>query len=158
MTYVKLQEIKLNKYYFCCSLTLEVGSVVNPGNWGRMMMNYTPASSSPWVLVRELAYEKVREEEFPDKPSRLECIYLCNTEQELRTFMDQNGRIFDIGYEVELVDAALPSHIGCLENPNIGDHDNYPQFKNRAKEYWHGGNVITPEFITLSPIKVVRKL
>ncbi|CAH6852417.1 conserved hypothetical protein [Vibrio chagasii] len=148
----------MSKYYFCCSLPLEIGSVVNPGNWGRMMMNYTPATSNPWVLVRELAYEEVRKEKFPEKPSRLECIYLCSSEHELREFMDQNGRMFDIAYEVELVDDASRSHIGCLETSNIGDHDNFMHFKSMAERYWSGENIMSPEFITLSPIRIVREL
>lgn len=145
-------------YYYCCPLQLEPGSIVKPGNWGRMMKNYTPASSNSWIFVRELAYEEVRKESFSEKPSRLECIFLCPSEDELRKFILQNHRIFDIAYEVELVDQTQPSHIGCLQNPTINDNDNYLHLKKKAELYWRGSDIASPEFITLSPIRIVREL
>lgn len=147
------------KYFYCCSLPLEVGSIIRSGNWGRIIRTYTPQlSPNPWLLARELAYELVRVQNFPNKPSRFECIYVCLDEADLNEFRSSTNRNLDLGYEVELVDSNAPSHIGDWTLANIQNTDNLPNFESRANLYWQGGNVNKPELITLSPIRVTRVL
>lgn len=148
-----------HRYFYCYSLPLEVGSVIRPGNWGRILRTYTPQSSpNPWPLTRELTYELVRIRSFPQKPSRFDCIFLCLSEKDLGEFRATTSRHLDIGYEVELVDPDAPSHIGDWTLPNISNADNLPVFENRATLYWEGNNVVKPELITLSAIRVTRVL
>jgi hypothetical protein len=72
-------------YFYCCSLPLEAGSVIRPGNWGRILRTYTPQSSrDAWLLARELVWELVRLQRFPAKPSRFEGIFLCFSEGDNR--------------------------------------------------------------------------
>lgn len=149
----------MNKYYFCASLPLESGSIVNPGNWGRMIMKYSISKiGNPWVLLRELAYEEIRKEHYPGKPSRLDSLFLCQSEQDLRTFMQRYERLFDIAYEVELLDPALPSHVGCLASIDLQEDDNYPSLKDKASIYWQGQQIQIEEVVTTSPIKITKLL
>lgn len=146
-------------YFYCYSLPLEVGSVIRPGNWGRILRAYTPQSSpNPWLLTRELAYELVRERSFPQKPSRFDCIFVCMSEADLNEFRSSSNRHIDLGYEVELVDPQASCHIGDWTLPNMQNTDNLPAFENKAALYWQGQNIVKPELITLSPIRITRVL
>jgi hypothetical protein len=146
-------------YFYCYSLPLEVGSVIRPGNWGRILRTYTPQSSpNHWLLTREVAYELVRVRSFSAKPSRLECVFVCLSENDLDEFRATTNRGLDLGYEVELVDPQAPSHLGDWTLPNMQNTDNLPMFENRAKLYWQGNNIVKPELITLSPIRITRVL
>ena len=147
------------KYFYCYSLPLEVGSIIRPGNWGRILRTYTPQSSTNhWLLTRELAYELVRVQGFPNKPSRFECIYVCLNETYLNEFRNSTNRHLDLGYEVELVYLDATSHIGDLTLANMQNTDNITIFEDRANLYWQGENVEKQELITLSPIRITRIL
>lgn len=147
------------RYYYCYSLPLEAGSVIKPGNWGRILKKYTPQTSpNCWLLVRELINETVRRETFPQKPSRFDAIFLCLTENDLIEFRDANNRRLDIAYEVEVMDENAPSHLGDLTLPNMVNTDDYAVFENRARLYWQGENIVKPELITTSSIRIIRSI
>lgn len=148
-----------SRYFYCYSLPLEVGSVIRPGNWGRILRTYTPQSSpNPWLLTREVAYELVRVRNFSKKPSRFESIFVCLSEDDLNEFRNTANRRLDLGYEVELVNPQAPSHLGDWTLPNMQNTDNLPAFENRATLYWQGNNIVKQELITLSPIRITRVL
>ena len=118
-------------YFYCCSTPLAQGSVVNPGNWGRILRMYTQQGSpNPWILTRELIYELVRVRSFPAKPSRLDCLFVCMSETDLTAFRANAGRIFDIGYEVELVDPQASNHLGDWSAANSQPTANMPAYEN----------------------------
>ena len=146
-------------YFYCCSLPLQVGSIILPGNWGRIIRTYTPQSCQhPWLLTRELVYELVRVKDFPRKPSRLECLFLCMNEADLNEFRTTYNRHLDLGYEVELVDPQSPNHIADWTLPNMQNSDNLTVTENRATLYWRGENIVKQELLTVSPIRIMRVL
>jgi hypothetical protein len=145
-------------YYYACSLPLEVGSVVLPGNWGRMLRTYTPQCGNPWILSRETVYEIIRLREFPSKPSRFYSIFLCPTEALLNAFCARTNRIFDLKYEVELVDANANSHNGDWTLANLPDNLNIQAIEDRARQYWNGHNLENVEFMTMSAARIVHRL
>jgi uncharacterized protein DUF2441 len=147
------------RYFYCYSLPLDVGSVIRPGNWGRILRTYTPQSSpNAWILTRELVWEVVRLRSFPDRPSRFEAIFLCLSEKDLNEFSAAAGRRLDLAYEVELVDPSAGSHTGDLTLTNIQNTDSPAVFEQRATQYWQGTNIVKPELITVSPIRITRVL
>lgn len=110
-----------------------------------------------WLPLREYAFELVRSKEFKDLPSRLVAAFVCETEADMKKFM-ANGRSFDMPYEVELVEPSLPFHRGCLtafDNANAGTLN---QLEERARVYWQGTNILFPELITMSPLRIIRRL
>lgn len=146
-------------YFLCCSLPLASGSVVNPGNWGRILRLYTPQNSpNPWILTRELIFELVRVRSFAAKPSRFECLFVCPTEAALADFRINAGRALDLGYEVELVDTGAPGHLGDWGAANIQPTANFSVYENNAHAYWQGASIAKPELATMSPIRVIRLL
>ncbi len=147
------------RYFYCYSLPLEVGSVIRPGNWGRILRSYTPqAYPNAWVLIRELVWEEVRLRYFPDKPSRFEGIFVCLNEEDLNEFRATANRRLDLPYEVELVDPSASSHVGDLTLANMQNMDSVTVFEQRAAQYWQGTNIVKSELITVSPIRITRVL
>ena len=146
-------------YFYCGSTQLAPGSVIEPGNWGRMLGRYTrEAKSNAWVLVRELKYEEVRRAHFPAKPSRLASAFLCPTQEHLKDFMAQQNRVFDLMYEVELVDPAAPLHVGDWTLPRTTGHETMAVFEAKAHQYWQGATVAKPEVVTTSAVRVLKRL
>lgn len=149
----------MSSYFYCYSLPLAAGSVINPGNWGRILRMYTQQTNAqPWVLIRELAYEGVRRQQFPAKPSRFDGLFVCETEADLKDFRMAANRRLDIGYEVELVDPSASCHRGDRTLPNLQPTDDLPTFETRAVLYWQGTSIMKPELLTLSSIRIVRQL
>ena len=117
-------------YYHLAGTLLQVGSVIAPGNWGRIIR------ATGWrhpEAVKEMALEYVRRLNCPDKPSRLESAFAFLTVDEARNF---RGRIAGFGshtlYRVGLVARDAPSHIADsrLSGPQGALHDNWPE------DYW----------------------
>jgi len=146
-------------YYFACSYPLEPGSIVLPGNWGRILGMYsTSGFGNAWIQYREDVFEKIRQDEFPDKPSRVTSIFLCDTEQALRDFMQQTGRLIDLPYAVSLVDPEEPIHRGCLSLLQIQQKENLDTFAQKARQYWIGNPVSRPEVVTTSRIRIDARI
>jgi hypothetical protein len=124
-----------------------------------MLRHYTPQTQpNAWLLIRELVYEDVRRAHYPEKPSRLHANFLCTSEADILEFKNSYNRVFDIAYEVELLDEKAPSHIGDWTLPNMTNTDTVQVFENRSHLYWRGENIVKHERITLSPVKIVRRI
>jgi hypothetical protein len=148
------------RYYFCCSYPLANGSVVEPGNWGRLLRMYNLREPQMlWLPFRESIFEAVRSQQFPSLPSRLDAFFACESEADLKKLM--LARPTDIGYEVELTDPSQPFHRGCMneiEFPTGNMTIRLQDIQERAGRYWDGSNVTTPEIVTLSPARILRRL
>ena len=146
-------------YYFACSYPLEEGSIVLPGNWGRIIGMYnTNGFGNAWIKYREDVFEKVRGEKYSEKPNRLESIFLCETKEDLVGFLSSNQRGLDIIYQVELVDEDKPIHRGCLNLLNFNQQESYQSFEGKAIEYWQGENVSASEIVTTSRARIRAKI
>jgi hypothetical protein len=55
------------------------GSIIEPGNFGRIIKRYSAAHN---LYRREMTYEAIRQQHFPWRPSRLDCLFGFPTEQE----------------------------------------------------------------------------
>lgn len=60
-----------NTLYHVSPILLGVGSIIEKGNWGRIIKKYTDKNANS-VLFREIILEMIRSEHYPDKPSRLD--------------------------------------------------------------------------------------
>ena len=130
----------MTAYFYCCPQRLDVGSFVDPGEWGRILRTYDHQTfSNTWIiLVRELVYEHVRREQFPTKPSRLDCLLLCMSEDDLSEFHAASGRRLDYRYEVELVNPLARGHLGDLTLTGIKPTDDVAAIERSASLYWQG--------------------
>jgi Protein of unknown function (DUF2441) len=158
-------------FYYFASLRLGPGSVIFPGNWGRMLRRYENDTSIPgnlfgsaWVLARELRFEVVRLKEFSDKPSRLECAFCCLSIDEARAYQNSGAdrpKVLLL-HRVELVDPTLPRHVAAIDYvkwppPNSSFLDVSEQL---AKQYWigHVPEGAARELLTLSQLRVVENI
>jgi len=69
----------MNTFFHISPTILGVGSVILPGNFGRIVKLYNPSSVNFDILTRETIFEQVRQQEFQDKPSRLDCLFLLES-------------------------------------------------------------------------------
>jgi hypothetical protein len=148
-------------YFYLCSYPLGVGSIIEPGNWGRILRAYNlNDANNRWLPLREHAFEVVRLRQYPHRPSRLEASFVCETLADLGAFKQSVGRPVDLAYEVEFVQSNAPSHRGCLstmDNPPQGQVWTIPLLEQRADAYWSGANVQRPEVATTSPLRVIAR-
>jgi len=147
------------KGYYLCSYPLREGSVVEKGNWGRiiqknpnfqlykgMRINGRFSSGVIFVnpqdqyIIRELIFERVRKKEFPYAPSRLNCIFVCKTLEGAKNFKSESGRNLDLIYEVEPTDRPMSSRkletdwswINSIINKSLHEVEEV------ARKYWRG--------------------
>lgn len=154
------------KLYHVAPIPLGAGSVIEPGNFGRLMPT-NPAGS--FFAHRESIYECIRLKEAPGKPSRLDSIFLLPTEEDARTYQAQ----FDtrgIIYEVELLNKEARKHTS-LVNLVVVSHANTPPIpvshvEEMARRYWKYESIEgmgiqaagASEVIVASPVRLVRRI
>lgn len=149
----------MKKYYWLGSYPLASGSIVEPGNWGRIINLYNIQNAqSAFVAAKEFIFENIRVETYPERPSRLSCLFLCEDLASAKDFQEKNGRINDIIYEVEIVgkDEVFRTDWSilnkCNENPKVSN------IKELAEKYWKGVEIENPEALTNSSIKIIKKI
>lgn len=168
------------KLYHVAPIPLGAGSVIEPGNFGRCIQLHFGGS---FVAHREAVYELVRKAEFPDKPSRLESIFLLPTAQEAEIYRDAEAPL-NLLYEVEMLDPHAKHHTAYIDL--VCGQKNPPDTVSRlnayARHYWQSlepfgvestessamaeasvsmrarQQVRPREIVTKSPIRIVRRL
>ena len=148
------------KFYHWCPIPLEVGSIILPGNFGRIIR--TQVGGGNILLLREYIYEEVRKRDYPDKPSRMESCFLCQDLNSALLFAQPNRFDFNptqLLYEVEILNPDAPIHIAPIEfvgvNPNVNA---WNAWTSAAKNYWEWNPSYTlapMEMVVNSPIKII---
>lgn len=137
---------------------LDVGSIILPGNWGRV--EKTIAGQGSPVVFREYLLESVREEYFPEKPSRMESTFSCPNLESMFFFMKANCPT-SLCYEVELVSPEKPFHFApCDLVCPTATQNTWEWASTGTKQYWswNPNHLLIPmEIVSLSPLKVLRR-
>ena len=95
-------------FYHLSGGLLGKGSIIEPGNWGRIVRIHGWAHPS---ARHEAALEQARLARFPAKPSRLDAAYVCPTVEDARSFRSVTpGFGQHILYRVSLCDPNANSH------------------------------------------------
>ena len=88
--------------------------------------------------VRETITELVRTTDFPDKPSRLKCLYVCKTLEEAykwkENFQGYNRKVLQL-VELSSDDISFTGDASFLPEVN---GDSFEKKMAQAKEYWSG--------------------
>ena len=96
-------------YYHLSGAMLANGSIVEPGNWGRVIRAWGWQHT---LAMRECALEDSRIARFSHRPSRLESAFVLPSLDEAKFFRNQtNGFQQHILYRVSLCDDGASSHI-----------------------------------------------
>ena len=161
---------------------LAVGARLTSGHWRKQVVNWPVARSEAdgrFVLERlghqallEVVWEMVRLREFPDRPSRLDSLFLWSNEEEARAWhyrqhilpppdSPQPGRLKTTGvaglYEVEVVACRR----ACIANMNLisylNDDETVDSLMKRARRYWEGNVAAAQGEVLLEGSVVLRR-
>ena len=145
-------------YFHSAPLLLDVGSVIQPGNWGRILNAYRrPNNGSPWLIAREMAFETIRASKYQNLPSRLSCAFVFESLDDANQYQGQFTP-WNALYEVEMTDVNAPRHRGAfnlIELPPEGV-EFLPVTVQRAEQYWSGSQIQVPEIITKSSLRILQ--
>lgn len=142
--------------YFACTLMLDHGSIVRPGNWGRIVRLIGPAHRD-WQ--REQILDDVRKAEFPLLPSRFESAFVIDELDEAQYYIANFAKL-SLLYEVTLIDNGAPTHDADWKG--TGPYDNTNEW---ARRYWRGDVMPHPETtlklrerLTLSRLRIDKQM
>lgn len=141
-------------FYHIAPITLGEGSIIMPGNWGRMLMLHNELNPT---LFREHVFELVRLRDFPGKPSRLNCVFAVETLEEAaryRAAHQQNGLIYEVCVDGREV-AVHRGNYNFTVNPEL----KFPQgIHDLAHRYWSKLSSECVEVVIPSPVRIMRCL
>lgn len=109
------------------------------------------------MITRELIFEEVRKEINDELPSRLKCLYVCNSldeiEEWLNIFKRTNKKDYQI-LELELTGKVFTGDASYILRQNISLNKK----RHQAKEYWKGNKVHNQKESLFEGIAIVKKI
>lgn len=127
--------------------------MIPAGNWGRVLLGVGPVHN---FYGREYVFERVRRDEFPALPSRLDAAFAFEQEDHARVFRGTT----ELLYEVEPADPTAASHLADMSW--IDAYTEARQFEDAegfARNYWQGVKRSgLMERITPGGLRVIRRL
>jgi len=161
----------MNTFFHISPTILGVGSVILPGNFGRIVKLYNPSSVNFDILTRETIFEQVRQQEFQDKPSRLDCLFLLESLEQAIEYKNKHA-VWNVIYEVSVDTTGKSIHKGSytfnipqpinfpitmVPPPNTlqlnGYYNGLPEL---ARTYWTTVPVSDIEIIINAPATIIR--
>lgn len=145
-------------YFHCALLPLAPGSIICPGNWGRIIRLYRANDQGTYqIAFRERVLEDVRQTHFPDKPSRLASCFVLFTFTDAQFFRDNLQRL-SIIYEVEpVLDPHITPHEGDYSLVGaVGAACYFDEQKKLAMSYWGTPPQQRRELLLPVPIRILR--
>lgn len=123
------------RYFHVAPILLGTGSVIHPGNWGRILRLYQ-AKDANFVLYRETVLEQIRANEFSCKPSRLNCLFLLRSREDAIHYMKVAAPL-GLVYEVVVDNPDAEMHLGDYNfggnTSSVSLLTDLPQI---ARDYW----------------------
>jgi hypothetical protein len=151
-------------YLYFAPMRLVPGSVIYPGNYGRVIQRYYSVPQSPqsfggpWILARELQFELVRVTMFAMRPSRLEAAFCLPDDVGNAEAYRSKADIprIQVLHRVTLVDPQLTTHFAPFDMADlpVGEMAFLPTTYQRAVAYWSGYAQGIQEVVTLSALRV----
>jgi hypothetical protein len=147
--------------YHCSPVVLAPGSVIQPGNWGRIIRieRINNQGGFGTHLLREAVSELVRLREFGDRVSRLMAAFAF---EELPHAQEFGGMSASAIYEVALADGDAPLeryNFELVRMPVPGAHA-IAGLEEIARDYWRSSStkMVKPELLTLSSLQILKRL
>lgn len=157
--------------YHLTMTRLREGSIIEPGNWGRLVRKYENATLrnsqfggnlAGWIIARELVLELERVKNFNGLPSRFDSSFSFRDAENVERYRLKNDiHKAQVLHEIEFVEPAAVTHeasVSLLDWPPP-DHSFLTVMGNMAAEYWKGavaGDV--REVVSASALRVLRSV
>jgi len=142
-------------FHSVCVL-LESGSVILPGNMGRILKLYKPGSDR---LIQEEIYERARLAMQPDAPSRLACTFVCPTRADAAAFHATDSVKLNQWYLVEPVERPTSVFVADYRNWAVPKPLHRPftdsAFQAVCRDYWQGQPANCRELLYGGPLRVI---
>lgn len=107
-------------------------------------------------MLKEQTFELIRREHYPDLPSRLNANFVCETVDALTQLQKTAHRGYDLIYKVTLVDSTAKLHRACIAMFNSASQAD--SLEPLVHAYWQAQAVKHPEVITLSPLRIEKRI
>lgn len=150
-------------YYHVSSIEHAVGATIEPGNWGTTVRLFGPetavkAVSHVEIILWEVALETARLALAPQRPSRLNCVFVFETVDMAFAFQRQyrpDAHVFEL-------EPTGEASIYCGDFALIAKADrNRPYADYMAEEskaYWTAPSADEPEILYGGALRVVRQV
>ncbi len=139
-------------YFHVAPMLLGPGSTILPGNWGRLL--HTHAQVNP-NLFRDVVMEYIRATNYPDKPSRLNCVFLLESLEEAMKYRNSHAPTNNI-YEVR-GEAGTSIHRASYEIVNQGNAPVLQHMQHCAEAYWSVVPMENVEILFAGQVTVVAQ-
>ncbi len=147
--------------FHCAPIKLGVGSIIEPGNWGRL---HTFHDWSPESVERgfgELALEYARQKFQPNAPSRLNCVFCLEDEIAARNYVEQHAKQSVLHQVIPVEeDGQSPAQfrtkyslIWALQREAMSP---LKALELNIQRYWQGNPDTDVEVLIGGPVRVVR--
>lgn len=152
-------------FFHVSPLDLEKGSIIRPGNWGRVIDMYPINENGKLetahlvTVFREHVLETIRKDEFPSKPSRLRSVFVCPTFEAAANFRQRENRPFHLIYEVRPISEPASIHHGdynAVQLPN--GQKLHAGMMDQARRYWRGESICQPEVLFPVGIEIIGRV
>ena len=146
-------------YFHCAPQPLGIGSIIEPGNWGRIIRLYEPDNKVVSVqALNEACLEYARRLHAPTAPSRLDCVFALPDIDSAKNYAFRHSPR-NIIYEIEPMDRNAAMHIGDYEVSIEPHTDRYfDKIFDRGLRYWTTENPSYPEVLFACPIRVISQI
>ena len=111
-------------------------------------------------MLREVVFEQIRKEEYPNCLSRQQAVFGCRTLQELLAYVMETGREAEGLYEVTPVSKQTAVQLGSWDMTAISamspSNHFYPTLLAVARQYWGTAPIHKVEVLMGGPVRITK--
>jgi hypothetical protein len=133
-----------NKFYHISRRSIRDGATLTQGIYGERVIDQKTVDAKYELYIKEKMFEDIRALEFPNLPSRLNCVFLYNNLEIAKFHWAYEYSYQAYIYEVEIVKGE--PFVAEMDLLNCNKM-RYTQIKNNAEKYW--SQVYHPDSCTL---------
>jgi hypothetical protein len=143
-------------YYHVSTRELRINTILTQGIYGERIRRHDTVSENYAKYIQEELFELVRQKDYPQRPSRFNCVFLFRDIATATYFYAQVGRYQGYIYEVEVIDddqfVAEMDLLHCVGA-------NAQTIQKSAEYYWNGEHHLksaTQEVLLNGKAKVLK--